>query len=57
VQGRCDSGPPKVTSVNSGLELALFIPALLLGVIAFKRMTFWLIVIVLEQWLARTNRK
>ena len=43
--------------VNSALELALFIPVLLLGVIALKRMTFWLIVIVLEQWLARTNRK
>jgi hypothetical protein len=48
-----------VTSVhvNSALELALFIPALLFGVIAFKRMTFWLIVIVLERWLARANRK
>jgi len=43
--------------VNSAFQLALFIAALLFGVIALKRMTFWLIVIVLEFWLARTNRK
>lgn len=56
VEDRHASGPPRLTSVqiSSAFELALFIAALLF-VIALKRMTFWLIVILLEHWLA--NRK
>ena len=43
--------------VGLPFELAPIIAAVVLGATAFKRMIFWLIVIVLEHWFAQANRK